>query len=131
MAQNNRLTKHGEFVSKAQRKERMPGASDKTVASGIGKIVFRIFLSLFTLLLCFVIAVLAAAYVVLNGPCKPLRDRLVLSAMQASATKWVPGLFLPGETVDEIVANSYVVNTDVISLDEYEKSKEDTQTTED
>ena len=131
MAQNNRLTKHSEFVSKAQRKERMPGASDKTAASGIGKIVFRVILSLFTLLLCFVIAVLAAAYVVLNGPCKPLRDRLVLSAMQASATKWVPGLFLPGETVDEIVANSYVVNTDVISLDEYEKSKEDTQTTED
>lgn len=131
MAQNNRLTKNGEFVSKAQRKERLPGTSGKAAKLSIGKVVFRAFLSLFTLLICFVIAVLAAAYVVLNGPCKPLRDRLVLSAMQASATKWVPGLFLPGETVEEIVANSYVVNTDVISLDEYEKSKEDTQTTED
>ena len=108
MAQNNRLTSETGFVSKAQRKnsafsgKRTPHGAQKL---GFGKILFRTFLSLIT--------------VVLNGPCKPLRDRLVLSAMQASATKWVPGLFLSGETVEQIVANSYVVNTDVISLDEY------------
>ena len=122
MAQNNRLTSETGFVSKAQRKnsafsgKRTPHGAQKL---GFGKILFRTFLSLITVVLCAVIAVLSAAFVVLNGPCKPLRDRLVLSAMQASATKWVPGLFLSGETVEHIVANSYVVNTDVISLDEY------------
>ena len=122
MAQNNRLTSETGFVSKAQRKnsafsgKRTPHGAQKL---GFGKILFRTFLSLITVVLCAVIAVLSAAFVVLNGPCKPLRDRLVLSAMQASATKWVPGLFLSGETVEQIVANSYVVNTDVISLDEY------------
>ena len=34
---------------------------------------------------------------------KQLRDLLVLSAMQASATKWVPGLFLDDAVVEEIV----------------------------
>lgn len=122
MAQNNRLTSETGFVSKAQRKssafsgKRTPRGAQKL---GFGKILFRTFLSLITVVLCAVIAVLSAAFVVLNGPCKPLRDRLVLSAMQASATKWVPGLFLSGETVEQIVTNSYVVNTDVISLDEY------------
>ena len=39
--------------------------------------------------------------------------------MQASETKRLPGLFLPSETVDEIVASSYKVNTDVLSADEF------------
>lgn len=86
---------------------------------GVFCVLRRILLCVFTLLLCLVITLLAAVFVLVNGPCEPLRDRLVLSAMQASATKWLPGLFLPDETVDEIVAQSYVVSTDVLSLEEY------------
>ncbi len=85
-----------------------------------GKITFRVFLSIFTFLLCIIIALVSSLYVLVNGGCEPLRDRLVLSAMQASATKWLPGLFMPQETVDRIVADSYIVNTDVISLEEYQ-----------
>ena len=135
MAQNNRLTNDTNgFVSKAQRKENMAAKNTPSAQAklGIGTVIFRIFLSLITLILCVTVTVLTAAYVLLNGPCKPLRDRLVLSAMQASATKWLPGLFLADDTVEQIVANSYVVNTDVISLDEYAaESKNDAQGKED
>ena len=135
MAQNNRLTNDTNgFVSKAQRKENMAAKNTPSAQAklGIGTVIFRTFLSLITLILCVTVTVLTAAYVLLNGPCKPLRDRLVLSAMQASATKWLPGLFLADDTVEQIVANSYVVNTDVISLDEYAaESKNDAQGKED
>lgn len=135
MAQNNRLTNDTNgFVSKAQRKENRAAKNAPSAQAklGIGTVIFRIFLSLITLILCVTVTVLTAAYVLLNGPCKPLRDRLVLSAMQASATKWLPGLFLADDTVEQIVANSYVVNTDVISLDEYAaESKNDAQGKED
>ena len=83
------------------------------------KAVRRILLCVFTLVLCVVIAVFSALPTVINGECEPLRDKLVLSAMHASATKWLPALFLPQEKVDEIVASSYETNTDVMSLEEY------------
>ncbi|MBP3580728.1 MAG: phosphodiester glycosidase family protein [Clostridia bacterium] len=86
------------------------------------KIIRRILLSIFTVIVCTLIALFTSLYILVNGECQPLRDRLVLSAMQASATKWLPGLFMPQETVDQIVKASYVVNTDVISLDEYSSS---------
>ena len=48
--------------------------------------------------------------------------------MQASAVKWLPGLFMPQSTVDKIVADSFVVNTDVISLEEYSSSLSEKET---
>lgn len=48
-----------------------------------------------------------------NGPSQTARDKAVMSALQASATKWVPGLFLPDEVVEQIKADSTVVITDV------------------
>ena len=117
MAQNNRLTSETGFVSKAQRKnsafsgKRTPHGAQKL---GFGKILFRTFLSLITVVLCAVIAVLSAAFVVLNGPCKPLRDRLVLSAMQASAiASHFPSFLRPcsGVTVRSIVATNSAAPT--------------------
>ena len=105
------------FVSKADRIKKKEGKpSAKTLAG-------RIILSVFTVIICVIILLFSSLYVVVNGECTPLRDRLVLSAMQASATKWLPGLFMPKQTVEDIVAASYIVNTDVISLDEYTSSK--------
>ncbi|MBQ7400156.1 MAG: phosphodiester glycosidase family protein [Clostridia bacterium] len=106
------------FVSRADRNKTKEKGSSLAAKTIIG----RILLSFFTLILCILIAVFSCLFVVVNGECTPLRDRLVLSAMQASATKWLPGLFMSGDTVEAIVASSYVVNTDVISLDEYAAS---------
>ena len=60
-----------------------------------GKIIGRILLSVFTAVVLLIIALYLSLYVVLNGECEPLRERLVLSATQASATKWLPSLFIP------------------------------------
>lgn len=103
------------FVARSLRKEEH-AHKDRLSAFCIFR---RILLCFVTLVLCLAVTLISAVYVLVNGPCEPLRDRLVLSAMQASATKWLPGLFLPQETVENIVSQSYVVSTDVISLDDY------------
>lgn len=60
------------------------------------------------LLLIFTAAVLVAGGLVLilhtifNGPSPAARDVLTMSLIEASATKWVPALFLGEELVDEI-----------------------------
>jgi len=82
------------------------------------KILFRILVFFFTLLIVFVFAVYSACYVLLNGPSETVRNALVLSAKQASATKWLPGLFLDEALVAQIEAGSKTITYDVLSMDE-------------
>ncbi|MBR6533468.1 MAG: hypothetical protein IKT44_03480, partial [Clostridia bacterium] len=77
-----------------------------------------------SLLLAFFVAY-SAVHTIATGPSQTLRDQLVLMAMQASATKWVPGLFLSDEVVEQIVLDSKTVNTETDSLDEYISSSSD------
>ena len=61
-------------------------------------------LALFVLTLA-ILAAGALAWVlnvVFNGPSEAARDVLTMSLSEASATKWVPGLFLGNELVEEI-----------------------------
>lgn len=107
------------FVSKAERKQINAQKKEDGNRLTVKKIIARTALSIGTVIICLLITVFLGLFILVNGDCEPLRDKLVLSAMQASATKWLPGLFLPSETVDEIVASSYKVNTDVLSADEF------------
>ena len=50
-----------------------------------------------------------------NGPSPTLRDRLTMSLIEASATKWVPGLFLGEETVTAIRTAGNAALTDDVS----------------
>ena len=85
----------------------------------VKKYIGRFFVLLGVLLALIVYVVFSAVATIAHGPSTTIRDLLVLSAMQASATKWVPGLFLPDETVEQIVADSKKINTDVVSIDDY------------
>lgn len=87
--------------------------------SNVGKYIARIFITLGVVIALLVYVVFSLVSTIATGPSVTMRDQLVLMAMQASATKWVPGLFLPGETVDKIVADSKKINTEIIALDEY------------
>ncbi len=87
--------------------------------SNVGKYVGRVFLLLAVLLVLAIYVLFSLLSSVANGPSPTIRDALVLSAMQASATKWVPGLFLPDATVEQIVADSKKINTDTIQIDDY------------
>ena len=59
------------------------------------------------------------------GPSKSLRNMTVIMAKEASATKWIPPLFLPASTVNKIIADSEKVNVDVIGTDDYGKTAAD------
>ncbi len=96
-----------------------------------GKIVRRTLLSIGTSVLYIVLALVVLLAVVARGPSKTLRDALVLSAMQASATKWVPGLFLSDETVQQIVDNSLVDSKLTLNQDDYFKPSENETENED
>ncbi len=93
--------------------------------SRAGKYIFRAAVSLFSALALCIYALVSVCATVANGPSHTARDLAVLSAMQASATKWVPGLFLPNEVVDSIVRKSEEVVPDAIPLSQYDKKTEE------
>ena len=79
----------------------------------VGCVIRRTLLVFFTVLLFAVGVILAVANTLANGPSETARNKAVMSAMQASATKWAPGLFLSDEVVNQIIEDSKVVVTDV------------------
>ncbi len=87
--------------------------------------ILRGVLVFFTLLLLLIATVFAAVAVIAHGPSETVRNTLVLSAMQASATKWVPGLFLDDAVVQGILDESSKVNKEVISFDDYKNTYTD------
>ena len=82
------------------------------------KVGGRIALCFGALLLYVLVAVILTCNILLKGPSESARNLLVLSAKQASATKWIPGLFLDKELVEEIEKGSKAVTYDVIKMDD-------------
>ena len=82
----------------------------------VGKIIKRTLLCIGSFVLALVITVVTAAAVIAHGPSKTMRNLLVLSAKQASATKWIPELFLDKATVDQIVEDSKKVTVDTLDI---------------
>ncbi len=64
-----------------------------------GRILRRTLLVLFATLLMLCSALVMVLNLIFNGPSEAARDKLTMSLIEASATKWVPGLFLGEETV--------------------------------
>ena len=83
------------------------------------KIVRRTLLVILVLVLFLVGSVYALCLTLLNGPSETVRDMLVLSAKQASATKWLPGLFLDEATIQQIMDNSNKVTVTEIDLESF------------
>lgn len=88
-------------------------------------VIRRFFLVLFTTVLVAAAALIALVYTLVTGPSETVRDFLVLSATQASATKWLPGLFIGQDLVDKIVAKSEEVQEDVIPMSVHTAEKGD------
>ena len=87
---------------------------DKTRSGRAGRIVGRVFISLGLVIVLLLVMVYSLVYAIANGPSVTLRDTLVNMAMQASATKWVPGLVLSSEEVDAILAAANAQNEEII-----------------
>ncbi|MBO5358530.1 MAG: phosphodiester glycosidase family protein [Clostridia bacterium] len=111
--------------STATKKEKSNTEKSPKKKLTVKNVINRSLLSVGTALLLVIVTAFSAGMVVAHGPSKTMRDMLVLSAMQASATKWVPGLFLPKQTVKEIVDNSHKISTDSIDVDDIITGDED------
>ena len=93
-------------------------------------VIRRTLLVLLVLLLFLLGSVYALGYTLANGPSETLRNMLVLSAKQASATKWLPSLFLDRETIEQILADSVEVTVTEIDINDYRPKEPDTDTSE-
>ena len=72
----------------------------------LGRIIRRFFLILFTVIVLAVAALVLVMNLIFNGPSPAARDVLTMSLIEASATKWVPALFIGEDTVAEIRAGT-------------------------
>lgn len=88
----------------------VPAGTGKPVAAGTGKkrsgllgrILRRFLLVLLTMIVMLFSALLLVLNMVFNGPSPTARDQLTMTLIEASATKWVPALFIGEDTVAEI-----------------------------
>ena len=74
----------------------------KKGSGAIGRFIRRFLLLLFTIILLAAGTLLMVMNTVFNGPSEAARNVLTMSLSEASATKWVPAIFLGEETVEEI-----------------------------
>lgn len=68
----------------------------------LGRIIRRFFLLLFTIIILLVVGLALVMNLVFNGPSPAARDVLTMSLLEPSATKWIPGLFMSDELVEQI-----------------------------
>ncbi len=92
-------------------KEALAKKQKKKGSGLLGRIIRRFFLLLFTVIALAVAALYLVMNLVFNGPSTAARDVLTMTLIEASATKWVPALFIGEETVDEIRAGVNVEMT--------------------
>ena len=75
----------------------------KKKGSGLlGRIIRRFFLLVFTIVILAAAALVLVMNLIFNGPSIAAQELLTMSLIEASATKWVPALFIGEERVAEI-----------------------------
>lgn len=86
-----------------------PKQPEKKKGNGLmGRIIRRFFLVLFTVIIMAVSALVMVLNMVFNGPSPTARNQLTMTLIEASATKWVPALFIGEDGVAEIRAGVHV-----------------------
>lgn len=85
-----------------------PQKKKKKGSGLLGRIIRRFFLLLFTVIILAVAALVLVMNLIFNGPSPAARDVLTMSLIEASATKWVPALFIGEDTVAQIRASTDV-----------------------
>lgn len=94
--------------------------------------ILRLFLVLFTIIIMSFSALIMVINLIFNGPSPTARNLLTMTLIEASATKWVPALFIGEDVVAEIRSsgniefkdevtdvNTIVINrTDIVSVDD-------------
>ena len=81
----------------------------------LGRILRRFFLVLFALLILLAGDLLLVMNMIFNGPSPTARDQLAMTLIEASATKWVPALFIGEEQVAQIQSSLNLKLPDEVS----------------
>ena len=90
------VTPEAEAVKQPRKKKEKKG-------SGLlGRIIRRFFLLLFTVVVMAAVALVLVMNMIFNGPSTAAREMLTMALIEASATKWVPALFIGEDGVAEI-----------------------------
>ena len=81
---------------------RRQAQKEKNTKKTVLCVLRRALLSILTIVVLLVVGLALILNLIFNGPSESARNVLTMSLLEASATKWVPGLFLGAEKVDEI-----------------------------
>ena len=81
---------------------RRQAQKEKNTKKTVLCVLRRALLSILTIVVLLVVGLALILNLIFNGPTESARHVLTMSLLEASATKWVPGLFLGAEKVDEI-----------------------------
>ena len=84
---------------------KQPKKKKKKGGGFLGRLIRRFFLLLFTIVILVVAALVLVLNLIFNGPSPAAQEVLTMSLIEASATKWVPALFIGEERVAEIQAS--------------------------
>lgn len=90
----------------------------KRILGCVLKVIFRLMVLVMLLVILAVYALCSVCKTVADGPSETIRNMLVLTATQASATKWVPELFLDKATVEEIKNQSNVLTVEEVDFED-------------
>ena len=91
-----------EIPEEASAPVKQPKKKKKKGSGLLGRIIRRFFLVLFTIVILAVVALILVMNMIFNGPSQAAQEVLTMSLIEASATKWVPALFIGEERVAEI-----------------------------
>ena len=76
----------------------------KVIKNTAVRFLMRTLLVIFTAVLLVAAGLVMTLFTVFNGPSDSARDILTMSLLEPSATKWIPGLFLGNDRVEQIRA---------------------------
>ena len=94
---------------------KQPKKKKKKGSGLLGRIIRRFFLLLFTIVILAVVALVLVMNMIFNGPSQAAQEVLTMSLIEASATKWVPALFIGEERVAEIQTSQGPELTEVVT----------------
>ena len=96
------LTPESGAEETAKQAVKQPKKKKKKGSGLLGRIIRRFFLLLLTVVLLVFAALVLVMNLVFNGPSIAAQEKLTMTLIEASATKWVPALFIGDERVAEI-----------------------------
>lgn len=94
---------------------KQPKKKKKKGSGFFGRLIRRFFLLLFTIVILAAVALVLVMNMIFNGPSQAAQEVLTMSLIEASATKWVPALFIGEERVAEIQSSQGPELTEVVT----------------